>query len=514
MTAFSFPSLQGQGQFLILGLGQTGIAAATWCLRAGVIPRLADTRAAPEGLAQLRAIPGGKDMAVHLGDVACVPAVLDGVRAIVLSPGLSPQAEPVRSLLVQAQQRGIEIIGEIELFARALADMAAHDYRPCILAVTGTNGKTTVTAMTRALLQASAINARAAGNIGPAALTALAEALDQNDLPQVWVLELSSFQLHTTQSLRPDAAAVLNVTQDHLDWHGCMPAYVEAKARLLQGAALAIVTRDDPIVRAMVSALDAPQVRSIGRERPDHEGDLGLEYSHDVLWLAHAQAQDFDLPSAPSRRRKTAALPLPRPHGRVVRLMPVDALQVRGLHNALNAQAALLLARAAQADWAPMLRALRAYRGEPHRMAFVRTIDAVDFIDDSKGTNVGATVAGLQGLGRPAVLIAGGLGKDQDFAPLAHAVREHARALVLIGRDAPKIVQVLDAHLPSDSVPRVLADSLPEAVRRAHALAQAGDAVLLSPACASMDMFRDYAHRAQVFVDAVQELALDLGEVA
>jgi len=512
MSTYTFPSLQGAGPFLILGLGATGVAAATWCLRAGIPPRLADTRAdlhQAERLRALRALPGGASMDVHLGDAACAPEVLNDVRAVVISPGLNPHEDPVRGLLAQAQARGIKVIGEIELFARALIDLADQGYTPRVLAVTGTNGKTTVTAMTRHLLQASGIAARAAGNIGPAALTALADALDANDLPQVWVLELSSFQLHTTQSLKPDAAAVLNVTQDHLDWHGSLAAYAQSKARLLAGAALAVVNRDDPLVRAMVPALEAASVRSFGRECPDCEGDLGLARNHDVLWLAHAQAQDFAAPRAPARRHKQVPQTPPRAPGRVTRLMPVDALHVQGLHNALNAQAALLLACAGQADWAAMLHALREYRGEPHRMAFVRTAGGVDFIDDSKGTNVGATVAGLQGLGRPTVLIAGGLGKDQDFAPLAEAVRAHARAVVLIGRDAAAIAQVL-----GEGVNTVFADTLPAAVRQAHALAQPGDAVLLSPACASMDMFRDYTHRAQVFVAAIEALALDMGEVA
>jgi len=512
MSDDRFPSLQSAGQFLILGLGATGLAAAAWCLRAGVKPRIADTRTQPEGLHALRALPGGASIEVRLGDAACAPEALTDVCAIVLSPGLNPRKDPVRGLLAQAREHNIEIIGEIELFARALQDLAeCEGYRPCVLAITGTNGKTTVTAMTRHLLQASGIAARVAGNIGPAALTALADALDANDLPQVWVLELSSFQLETMQSLKPHAAAVLNVTQDHLDWHGSMQAYADAKARLLQDAALVVVNRDDPRVCAMVPALDAASVRSFGRTRPDYAGDLGLEHSHDVLWLAHAQALELEMPVAAPRRRRNRKddAPSARAQGRVTRLMPVDALRVQGLHNALNAQAALLLARAAHADWAAMLHALRDYRGEAHRMQCVRSIGAVDFIDDSKGTNVGATVAGLQGLGRAAVLIAGGLGKDQDFAPLAHAVREHARAVVLIGHDAPHIARALD-----DGVHRAFADSLPGAVRQAYTLAQPGDAVLLSPACASMDMFRDYAHRAQVFAETVRELALEMGEVA
>jgi len=508
MTAtFTFPSLHGEGRFLILGLGETGLAVAAWCLRHGVVPRVADTRPAPASLVPLRALPQGQAVDVHLGEAACLPAVLDGVRAVVLSPGLIPHQEPAASLLARARERNIEVIGEIELFARALHDMAQQGYTPRVLGVTGTNGKTTVTAMTRQLLQASGMAVRAAGNIAPAALSALADALEHDALPQVWVLELSSFQLHTTQSLCLEAAAVLNVTQDHLDWHGTMDNYARAKARLLACARLAVVCRDDPVVRAMVPALDAAQVRSFGREPPVYMHDLGLEQHHDVRWIVSAAAQDTDVP-APARRRKPVETPA-RTQGRCTRLMPVDALRIQGVHNALNAQAALLLAQAAQGDWAAMLRALRDYQGEPHRMAWVRSIGGVQFIDDSKGTNVGATVAALQGLGRRAVLIAGGLGKEQDFTPLAHALRDHARAVVLMGRDAPQIAQVLE-----DGVQRVFAQNLPEAVRQAHALAQPGDAVLLSPACASMDMFQDYAHRAQVFVDAVQELAMERGDVA
>jgi len=507
MSAYSFPSVQGKGLFLILGLGATGLAAAAWCLRAGANIRIADTRAAPDALPALQALAGARAFDVHLGQAACVPALLDGVAAVVLSPGLNPHTQPVGGLLEAARAQGIDVLGEIELFARALSDLSEQGYAPRVLAVTGTNGKTTVTAMTRHLLAASGISARAAGNIGPAALTALAQALDDDDLPAVWVLELSSFQLETTQTLKPWAATVLNLSQDHLDWHGTMDAYAAAKARLLRATALAVVNRDEPAVCAMVPALAARNVRSFGRARPVLEGDLGLDIQHELAWLAHAQAQAEETSTAP--RRRSAAPEPARAPGRVVRWMPVDALGVQGLHNALNAQAALLLAHAAGADWAALLRALPDYHGEPHRMQWVRRMGDVDFIDDSKGTNVGATVAGLQGLGRPVVLIAGGLGKGQDFAPLAAAARQYARAVVLIGHAAAQIGAALDAD-----VVQTHADSLAAAVKAAHALAQPGDAVLLSPACASMDMFRDYAHRGAAFVAAVQELALDLGEVA
>src|SRR3546814_625098 len=305
-----------------------------------------------------------------------------------------------------------------------------------------TNGKTTVTAMTRQLVQACGLSARAAGNISPAALAALSDALDADDLPDVWVLELSSFQLEGTHTLAPDAAVVLNVTPDHLDWHGSMQAYAAAKAKLLQCSRVAIVNRDDPLVAAMVAATESTAVRSFGREQPELEGDLGLENSNGVLWLTAAEAVDFDLPVASSKRKKSKEEPK-RAAGRPARLMPADALRVRGLHNALNALAALALVRSLGLGWANMLHALRDYSGEPHRTEFVRTIGGVDFVNDRKGTNVGATVAALDGMDAQAVLIAGGLGKGQDFAPLVRVVRERARAVVLIGQDGSIIEQAL-----------------------------------------------------------------------
>jgi len=259
----------------------------------------------------------------------------------------------------------------------------------------------------------------------------------------------------------------------------------------------------------MVPTLDALNVRSFGRDVPERVGDMGLELGQGVAWLVAAEPVDFDEPVAPVRRKKDAPEPV-RAKGRMSRLMPVDALRIRGIHNALNALAALQLARCLDLGWGAMLRALRDYAGEPHRAAFVRNIGGVDYINDSKGTNVGATVAALEGLGQPVVLIAGGLGKGQDFSPLIPVVSRHARAVVLIGQDGPEVGRVL----AETGVDCIQAASLHEAVRRAADLAQAGDAVLLSPACASMDMFRNYPHRGQVFVEEVEDLARDRGEVA
>ena len=496
---------------LIVGLGETGVAAARWCVRNGAALRVADTRQTPAGLEQLRQTIGEASLELHLGATAFDETLLEGIGLLVLSPGLIPSVSPIKELLEQAQGACIEVIGEIELFARALQQLkTTHQYAPRILGITGTNGKTTVTALTRQMLSAAGISVHAAGNIGPAALAGLLEALDTETLPDVWVLELSSFQLETTRSLHMTAAVVLNVTQDHLDWHGDMASYARAKARIYGMTDLLLVNRDDALVREMCEGLTRTNVRSFGRDAPMWTADVGLESSHDVSWLTASELTEFeeDLPSPPKRKKNA---PLPERHtGRLVRLMPTDALGVQGLHNALNTQAALLLARAVGAGFGPILRAATEYKGEPHRMEFVRSVRGVDCFNDSKGTNVGATVAGLQGLGRRVVLIAGGAGKGQDFSPLITVVARLARAVVLIGQDAHLLADTLAAT----GVPCMFAQSLPQAVDLAFDQAQEGDALVLSPACASLDMFRNYSHRGQVFVEATLELALSQGEVA
>ena len=496
---------------LIVGLGETGVAAARWCARIGATLRVADTRQTPAALEALKESVDAASLELHLGCEMFETTLLEGIDLLVLSPGLIPGLSPVKELLEQANAASIEVIGEIELFARALQQLqVSQQYAPRVLGVTGTNGKTTVTALTRHMLSAAGIKARAAGNIGPAALDSLMDAIDTDTLPDVWVLELSSFQLETTRSLHMTAAVVLNVTQDHLDWHGNMKAYAQAKARIYEMTDLLLVNRDDATVMSMCESLANMNVRSFGRDAPMLTGDAGLEGGQDVLWLTTSEATDFedDLP-APVKRKKNAPPP-ERASGRLLRLMPMDALGLRGLHNALNTQAALLLARSVGAGFGPILRAATEYTGEPNRMEFVRAVRGVDFFNDSKGTNVGATVAGLEGLGRRSVLIAGGVGKGQDFSPLVSVVARHVRAVVLIGQDARLLLDTL----ASTGVPCELADSLPQAVELAFAQAQEGDAVVLSPACASFDMFRNYPHRGQVFVEATLELALGQGEVA
>lgn len=495
---------------LILGLGETGEAAARWLVRQGRRLVLADTRAESPGLASLQQELADHIDRCYLGSSFTVES-LGGVDLLVLSPGLSPLSDPVKSLLDRAADLNIDVVGEIELFARALQELAAtRDYQPKVLGVTGTNGKTTVTAMARQMLVACGLTAKVAGNIGPAALTALMQALDKDDLPQTWVLELSSFQLQSTHSLKLAAGAVLNLSQDHLDWHGSLAAYQKAKARLFAQSAIAIVNRDDPAVCAMVESLDDWQVRGFGQGSPVHTHDLGIEANQGVQWLSSAEPTDFEQAHPPVQRRRKKVTISERPAGRLARLMPVEALPMVGLHNAMNVMAAALLVRCVGGSWAGILKAATQYTGEPHRMQFVRTTRDVHFFNDSKGTNVGAAVAGVQGLGQPVVLIAGGQAKGQEFLALAKTLSLHGRAVVLIGQDAKLLQKAFD----QTDIPVVTALDMTEAVKIAYELAKPGDAVVLSPACASFDMYRDYKQRGKVFVDAVQELALSVGEVA
>ncbi|QGW80859.1 UDP-N-acetylmuramoyl-L-alanine--D-glutamate ligase [Variovorax paradoxus] len=382
---------------------------------------------------------------------------------------------------------------------------APKGYTPAVLAITGTNGKTTVTALTGQLVERAGKTVAVAGNIGPTLLDTLASHIDAETLPDVWVLELSSFQLDGVQGFEPTAATVLNLTQDHLDWHGDMPAYASAKARIFGAQGLMVLNRDDPGVMAMLPApvrvkLQRPQIRThitFGSAMPLRPGDYGIERVNGMAWLVRALEADE------TQKRKRGAVVEEEIF--LQRLMPADALRIRGRHNAMNALAALALASAADCPLGPMLYGLREYRGEPHRVEPIALVDDVEYFDDSKGTNVGATAAALSGLGedRRVVVILGGEGKGQDFEPLAEPVRQFARAVVLIGRDAPLIEQAL----ASTGVSLMHAGSMEEAVNLATARANPGDAVLLSPACASFDMFKDYEHRATVFREAVQTLA-------
>ncbi|WP_291915412.1 UDP-N-acetylmuramoyl-L-alanine--D-glutamate ligase [Limnohabitans sp.] len=571
--------LQGQ-HVLILGLGASGLAMARWCAHAGADVTVADTRETPPQLAVLQA----EWPAVRFVPGPFEASLVEGmsVRAVFRSPGLAP--EVVAPVVDAARSMGLWQGGELSLFAAGLQDLKARfGYAPQVLAISGTNGKTTVTSLTGQLVARAGKTVKVAGNIGPTLLDTLTEAMaqahvqveqeaaeraaaeleNQNQvsvpssvttaheavtpaqsqdeseseaadtdetldsmgeeaaaelplpvapavqdpmaqaLPQVWVLELSSFQLDSSEGFEPTAATVLNISQDHLDWHGSMAAYAAAKARIFGAQALMVLNREDAQVMAMRPEpvrvkLQKPVERAcvlFGGDMPQRPGDFGIEVTHGMTWLVRALEADET-----RRRRKDAAEEL-----HIQRLMPADALRIRGRHNAVNALAALALASSAGCALGPMLYGLREYRGEPHRVEPVAIVHEVEYFDDSKGTNVGATVAALQGLGadRRVVVILGGEGKGQDFSPLAEPVQRFARGVVLIGRDAPVIREALQGT----DVPLHDAADMHDAVKQAAALARSGDAVLMSPACASFDMFDNYGHRAEVFVQAVASLA-------
>ncbi|WP_179404926.1 UDP-N-acetylmuramoyl-L-alanine--D-glutamate ligase [Burkholderia guangdongensis] len=496
---------------LVLGLGESGLAIARWCARHGCRLRIADTREAPPNLAALK--DAGVDAEFVGGPFS--PALLDGgVEIVGVSPGLSPLEPALAALTAAATERGIAVWGELEFFAQALRALGANGYQPKVLAITGTNGKTTTTSLTGLLCERAGKTVGVAGNISPAMLDRLSAAVDAAALPDVWVLELSSFQLETARTFSPDAATILNITQDHLDWHGSFDAYAAAKGRIFGATTTRVLNRDDAAVMKFApkagaagaaSATDVPRTVTFGLDEPRHDGDYGLSRENGMAWLVEAIDRDAaDEPTTSRRRKRDTGNP---PDIAVKRLMPADALRIRGLHNAANALAAFALARAIGLPAAPLLHGLREYRGEAHRVEVIATLDGVDYVDDSKGTNVGATVAALDGLAQRIVLIAGGDGKGQDFSPLAAPVARWCRAAMLIGRDAPAIRDAL----AGTGVELVDQPTLEAAVRAAAALAQPGDAVLLSPACASFDMFKSYAHRADVFRSAVEDLALDKG---
>ncbi|MFW2354284.1 Mur ligase family protein [Hydrogenophaga sp.] len=600
---------------LILGLGASGLAMARWCARQGANVTVADTREQPPQLAALRTECPQATFVSGAFDEALMAR--GAWTLIARSPGLAPAS--LQTVLGWAQAHNVAVLGELGLFARALKALAERErlpYRPQVLAITGTNGKTTVTSLTTLLLQRAGVPVAMAGNIGPALLDVLSAALDAEavaqradderaaaealvevpvvvappvneeaetideidpadeeapvpavdadedstvmlvpppiqppqplHLPRVWVLELSSFQLDGAAGSDwdrvPTAASVLNITEDHLDWHGSMAAYTQAKAAVFGTQALMLLNRDDPQVMALQPGLVTVKVgnrnrqqsarpwASFGLDTPTRAGDWGIETLNGMAWLVRALALDETrstgrraagppqgaaAPSGGSAVRAATSVGAPMIQEEIYfqRLMPVDALRIRGRHNAANALAALALASSTGAALGPMLHGLREYRGEPHRVEPVAIIDEVEYFDDSKGTNVGATLAAVNGLGaeRRLVVILGGDGKGQDFAPLAAPLARFARAVVYIGRDAGRIREAVGEALADAHIPQLDAATLPEAVALAAQQARSGDAVLMSPACASLDMFDNYEHRARVFVSAVSDLATERG---
>ena len=514
--------------FLILGLGESGVAMAKWCLRNGAKVCLADTRNPEKFSEQQKAWLAELEQA-GLQDVQYGPLandLLKEVDVIGISPGLSPIQEPIQSFLATAQESNVEVWSEIEFFARAIAAMALIQaeglpaYIPKVLAITGTNGKTTTTALTGQLCERAGKKVAVAGNISPAALDKLQQCLNEadqfSDMPDVWVLELSSFQLLFTSSLNATAATVLNITQDHLDWHGDMQSYANAKARIFGSDSICILNRDDSLVLDLLSEEEKlnRSVVTFGAGRPDEQGAFGIERdlrAGGIDWLVWAEVDENQEPK-PKRRRKSVT-PDDEEELRLKRLIPADALKIRGRHNALNALAALALARSAGLPMSLLLHGLRDYEGEPHRVQSIGIVADVEYVDDSKGTNVGATVAALNGLAnnesrKRIWLIAGGDGKGQDFSPLREPALRFIKGAFLIGKDANLIADAL-----GHEVSCTISETLANAVHQAAHQAQSGDIVLLSPACASFDQFKDYIARADAFVSEVAELGMQIDGV-
>lgn len=463
-------SLRGTN-VLVLGMGETGFSMVKWLFRAGAHVRAADSREIPPCLESIREILPGS--AIYTGGFA--PEAFANIELVAISPGVALTETAIQ----QAARRGVRLLGDMELFALAIEELP--NPKPKIVAITGSNGKTTVTAMVGAMIKNAGWDAEVAGNISPAVLNVFMERLDSGKLPQAWVLELSSFQLEATHIFYADAAAVLNLSEDHFDRYVGMQEYARAKARIFRDKAspdgqpnggVQVINRDDALVRKM--ALSGRKHITFGLDLPPGESDFGLFRDGKHTWLMQGN----------------------------IRLMKASELRVSGLHNVANALAALALCRALALPFEPLLQALRQFKGLPHRMERVAAFGGVCFYDDSKGTNVGATVAALNGASETVVLIAGGDGKGQDFTPLVTPVAGHARAVVLIGRDAGRISDVL-RH---SGIPLHFAETMEEAVRTSFLLAREGDAILLSPACASFDMFKNYVHRAQSFNAAIKRI--------
>ena len=439
---------------LVLGLGETGLSVLRWLATKGAVLSASDSREYPPNIDDLhRNMP---QVAIYTGQFK--QALLLDAELIIISPGVALSEPAVQAAI----KHGIPVIGDVELFAQ---------YRPKnakVIGITGSNGKTTVTTLVGEICKAAGLNTIVAGNIGLPVLDALTM-----DAPDIYVLELSSFQLETTSNLHCDAATVLNVCEDHMDRYEDLKDYAAAKARILKQSKVAVLNRDDPICMAMQTS----SVVTFGLNQAPTMHDFGLITCEGSQYLTSGQRK----------------------------LCKTSDLTIAGQHNVANALAAAALCTAVGIEKDAIILALRAFKGLPHRVQLIATIDEVDYFDDSKGTNVGATCAAIAGMSKngevqKVVLIAGGDGKGQDFSPLAAAVKANGRAVVLFGRDAPLIETVL---IPTN-VPLYQAADLPEAVNIAKKIAQKGDAVLLSPACASFDMFKNYVHRAEVFVDAVK----------
>lgn len=441
---------------LVVGLGESGLAMAKWLHRQGALVCVADSRDNPPNVDALQRVAPGAELIT--GPFAEAPFA--AADLVALSPGVA-KATPVIAAVDG------KIVSEIELFAAGVREQVPGSK---IIAITGSNGKTTTTALTAHLLNGAGVPAIACGNISPSALDALMDAQDAGALPKVWVVELSSFQLETTHHLNAEAATVLNLSEDHLDrYEGSLANYAAAKSRVFQGKGAMILNRDDDWSMA--------------------NGRCGRKMTTFGLNAA-PRGVDYGFADGAICRGKE-------------KLLALADLKLSGLHNAANAMAALALCEAIGVAPAGLIEPLKSFAGLAHRVETVAEINGVLYVDDSKGTNVGATLAAIEGMGRKVAIVLGGDGKGQDFSPLKPALEKHGRAVALIGRDAAAIGMALEG---SDVPTRILGD-MESAVRWLAAQVKSGDCVLLSPACASLDMYKNYAHRAQAFIDAVKGLS-------
>ena len=491
-------SLQHQ-HVMILGLGISGLAMARWCVRFDANVLVVDTRANPPQLEQLKAeLPSVKFIC---GEFEPHLVGASDLAFLLVSPGIKPVE--TAELVTRAKEINVHIGNELTLFNMAMVELnETQQYRPQVLAITGTNGKTTVTSLTGNMVACANKSVAVAGNIGPSLLDTLSKKLDAMDLPEVWVLELSSFQLNEANGFEPTAAVVLNVTQDHLDWHGNMASYIEAKYHVFGLNSSMVINRDDETVMNMLTnAKKSSKLRkycTFGSDLPTRLGDYGLESVSGMRWLVRAVSSEELIV------KKKRSFIEPVIELQMQRLIPTDALQIRGQHNMLNALASLALAESIGCSISKILYGLREYKGEPHRVESIGVFNGVEYFDDSKGTNVGATVAAISGLGKnkKIVVLLGGDGKGQDFSPLIDVVSKYVRAIVFMGKDKA----VIDEVLKSVDVPKVNVESMSQAVAAAEKFSQNGDAVLLSPACSSLDMFDSYEHRGLEFSKIVRDI--------
>ncbi|AGF49274.1 UDP-N-acetylmuramoyl-L-alanine--D-glutamate ligase [Candidatus Kinetoplastidibacterium galati] len=480
---------------LILGLGESGCYSAIWYYRQGLRLRIVDTNIKPIGLDKLRSIVNDSYVEYKLGyrDNFRLD-LLDGVSLVIISPGLSPNSAVVKNLISSAISVNIEVIGEIEVFARALKYLKyTKNYIPQVLAVTGTNGKTTVTSLTYKIFCNCGISVKCAGNIGPAAIRVLMDVIDEESLPSLWVLELSSFQINYMNSLHPDVSVILNLTQDHIDWHGSKEDYWESKIKLLKLSKIALINRSDPVVLRMSATLGNHIINSFGIDEPTKRNDVGLSLKNHQKWLVNNCKNDYLVNNSTDLN-----------HNNLEYLLPTSSLRIKGMHNILNVLASIQLCKSVGLKVSEALSTLINYTGEPHRIQWVCEINKINYVDDSKSTNVASTIAALESIESKSVLILGGLGKNQDFLPLIPGLVNHARAIVLIGVASLEIADLLS----KTSLIYRFSHDMKEAVEISSRLAHPGDTVLLSPACSSFDMFNGYAHRGKVFTDCVRSMLL------